>query len=91
MTYTVTLARMGVSFEVEDDEVILDAAERAGIPLTHSCRGGACRACITRVLSGCIEHDPEYADCLSIDQGEIDAGYRLLCSSLACEDSELER
>lgn len=91
MTYRITLKHSGQSFEAEDDEVILDAAERAGIVLTHSCRGGTCRACITEVLSGCIEHDPEYADELSIDQHEIDANYRLLCSSLACSDAELDR
>ncbi len=91
MTFIIMLKRSGEQFEAEADEVILDAAERAGIILTHSCRGGTCRACITEVLSGCIEHDPEYADELSIDQGEIDAGFRLLCSSLACSDAELDR
>jgi ferredoxin len=82
---------MGVTFEIEDDEVVLDAAERARVLLTHSCRGGTCRACITKVLSGCLEHDPEYADELNIDRHEIAAGYRLLCSSLACSDVELDR
>ena len=89
--YAIRLVRMGATFEAGDEEVILDAAERAGIVLTHSCRSGTCRACITRVLSGCIEHDPEYADELSIDRSEIEAGYRLLCSALACSDAELER
>lgn len=89
--YAIRLVKMGATFEAADDEVILDAAERAGIVLTHSCRSGTCRACITRVLSGCIEHDPDYADELSIDTSEIDAGYRLLCSALACSNAELER
>ena len=89
--YAIRLVKIGATFDAAADEVILDAAERAGIVLTHSCRSGTCRACITRVLSGCIEHDPEYADELSIDAGEIEAGYRLLCSALACSDAELER
>jgi ferredoxin len=89
--YTIRLAKLGKQFEAEPDETILDAAERAGIVLTHSCRSGTCRACITRVLSGCIEHDPDYADDLSIDKREVADGYRLLCSSLACSDAELER
>lgn len=91
MSFTIRLAKSGVEFEAEADEVILDAAERADIVLTHSCRSGTCRACITRVIAGCIEHDPEYIDELSIDAGEIEAGYRLLCSSLARSDAELER
>ena len=80
-----------VEFEAEADEVILDAAERANIGLVHSCRSGTCRACITRVIAGCVEHDPEYLDELSIDRGEIEAGYRLICSSFARSDAELER
>ncbi len=91
MTFTIHLLHSGASFAAEADEVILDAAERAGIVLTHSCRSGTCRACITQVISGCIEHDSDYADSLSIDQSEIDAGYRLLCSALACADSEVDR
>ena len=89
--YVVRLVKMGVAFDAEEDEVILDAAERANIVLTHSCRSGTCRACITRVLSGCLEHDPEYADELSIDASEIEDGYRLLCSAFACSDVELDR
>jgi ferredoxin len=89
--YMLRLTKMGATFEAEKDETLLDAAERAGIALTHSCRSGTCRACITRVLSGCVEHDPEYVDELSIDAGEVEAGYRLLCSALACSDAELER
>ncbi len=89
--YRVRLVKMGKEFDAEPDEVILDAAERAGIIMTHSCRSGTCRACITRVLAGCIEHDPEYVDDLSIDRDEMAAGYRLLCSALACSDAELER
>ena len=89
--HAIRLAKMGVTFEAEDDEIILDAAERANIVLTHSCRSGTCRACITHVLSGCLEHDPEYADELSIDANEMEAGYRLLCSAFACSDVELDR
>ncbi len=89
--YTIHLAKMGQNFEAEPDETILDAAERAGIGLTHSCRSGTCRACITRVLSGCVEHDPEFVDYLSIDADELAEGYRLLCSALARSDAILDR
>jgi len=91
VTFTIRLAKSGVAFDAEADEVILDAAERANVILTHSCRSGTCRACITRVIAGCLEHDPDYIDELSIDAGEIAAGYRLLCSSFARSDAELER
>src|SRR5262245_16383004 len=80
----------GAYFEVAPDETVLDAALRAGVAIPYSCRGGTCRTCISRVLSGCIEHDPDYADDLLIDADEIAAGYRLLCSALAYTDSVLE-
>lgn len=91
MAYQVHLSESGQSFTVEDDETILEAAENAGIILAFSCRSGTCRSCLTRVISGCAEHDPEYADELSIDAFEMADGYRLLCSALACSDVELEK
>lgn len=91
MTYTVQLAKTGVEFSVAEGETILEAADNAGIVLSYSCRSGTCRSCITRVLSGVAEHDPEYADELNIDAGEMADGYRLLCSSLVYSDIVLER
>jgi ferredoxin len=80
----------GFRFEVAPGEVVLDAAIRAGAPIPYSCRGGTCRTCISRVISGCVEHDPDYADDLLIDADEIADGYRLLCSALVYADSVLE-
>ena len=91
MTFQVYLAQSDQVFPVEDDETILEAAENAGIVLAFSCRSGTCRSCLTRVLSGCAEHDPDYANELSIDALEVADGYRLLCSALACSDLTLER
>jgi ferredoxin len=88
---TIRLAKSGKTFEADPDEPLLDAADRAGIVLAHSCRSGTCRACITRVLSGCVEHEPEYLADLSIDRYELADGYRLLCSAMACSDAELDR
>jgi ferredoxin len=80
----------GECFEVAAGEVVLDAALRAGVAVPYSCRSGTCRTCISRVLSGRIEHDPDYADDLLIDADEIADGYRLLCSAFAYTDSILE-
>jgi len=89
--YRVRLVKSGQEFNVAKGETILEGAENAGIILSYSCRGGTCRSCMTRVLSGYAEHDPDYVDELSIDAGEIADGYRLLCSALAYSDLELER
>jgi ferredoxin len=89
--YTIRLEKQGKEFDAEPDEMILDAADRAGIVIAYSCRSGTCRACLTRVISGCIEHEDGYEDGLSIDRHELADGYRLLCSSLACSDAVLDR
>ncbi len=91
MAYQVHLTKSNITFSVDAGETILEAAENAGIVLSYSCRGGTCRSCMTRILSGKAEHDPEYADELSIDAGEVEDGYRLLCSTLVYSDLELER
>lgn len=90
-TFKVTLAASGKQFSVESGETILEAAERAGVLLAFSCRSGTCRSCLTRILSGFAEHDPEYADELNIDAGELADNYRLLCSTLAYSDVTLEK
>jgi ferredoxin len=89
--YTVELKASGESFEIEPDEIILDAAQRAGIVLAFSCQSGTCRSCMTQVLSGIVEHDPEYIDDLHIDPDEIEDGYRLLCSAFARSDITLDK
>ena len=87
----VRLVKSSVEFEAAPDETIMEAAERAGVFVTHSCLSGTCRACMTLVLSGTVEHDPEYADDLNIDDYEMDEGYRLICSAFARTDIELEK
>ena len=88
---TVHLVKTGVTFEADDDETIMEAAERAGIFMVHSCLSGTCRSCMTRVISGIVEHDPEYIDDLNIADYEVEEGYRLLCSAFARTDVELDK
>ena len=80
----------GDAFDVEPGEIVLDAAMRQGVPIPYSCRSGTCRTCLSKVHSGRIEHEEEYADDLMISPAEVAEGFRLLCSSLALEDSEVE-
>ncbi len=80
----------GASFEVDEGETVLDAAIRQGVDIPYSCRSGTCRTCLSKVLSGRIEHEEEWADDLMIGEAEVAQGFRLLCSSLAYEDSEVE-
>lgn len=90
MTVVDRAASFEASFEVLAGETVLEAALRADVDLPYSCRGGTCRTCYSRVISGEIEHDPVYADELFIEEDEYAAGYRLLCSSLAHADSVID-
>ena len=54
-TYTVRLEPVGVEFEVEEDETVLDAAFRQGIALPHGCKEGQCSACKCVLLDGEVD------------------------------------
>jgi CDP-4-dehydro-6-deoxyglucose reductase len=49
---TVTLIASGKRFDAADDETILEAAQRAGIALPYSCRGGVCGSCQATLVEG---------------------------------------
>jgi 2Fe-2S type ferredoxin len=68
------------------DQFVLDAGEDAGIPLSYSCREGACGTCKSKLLSGQVhmEHNG------GIRQREIDAGYVLICCSTPLSDLLIE-
>jgi ring-1,2-phenylacetyl-CoA epoxidase subunit PaaE len=60
-----------------NDEVILDAAARAGLELPFSCRAGVCSTCRTKVTRGAVEMEQNYA----LEEWEIEQGYVLACQS----------
>ena len=72
--HTVTFAHQGLTLQVAEDESLLDAAERAGIPLPFSCRSGICTSCMAKV-QGPVEQDRAHA--LSLK--ELELGWTLLC------------
>jgi ferredoxin-NADP reductase len=54
--FRVELARAGSSFEVAEDESILDRLLELGVDLPNDCRDGICGSCIVTVLGGEVEH-----------------------------------
>lgn len=60
-----------------NDEVILDAAARAGLELPFSCRAGVCSTCRTKVTQGSVEMAQNYA----LEDWEVEQGYVLACQS----------
>jgi ring-1,2-phenylacetyl-CoA epoxidase subunit PaaE len=60
-----------------DDELVLDAAARAGIELPFSCRAGVCSTCRTKVIRGEVAMAQNYA----LEDWELEQGYVLACQS----------
>lgn len=65
-------------FEVgAGDDTVLDAAERQGLELPYSCRGGMCCTCRCKVTKGTAEMAVNY----SLEPWELTAGFVLACQA----------
>ncbi len=68
-----------------NDDTVLDAAARAGLDLPFSCRAGVCSTCRTKVVSGEVAMDQNYA----LEDWELEQGYVLACQA-RCKTPSLE-
>jgi propane monooxygenase reductase subunit len=87
-THTVRLEPVGVDFEVEDGETVLNAAFRQGIALPHGCKEGQCSACKCVLLDG--EVDLLKYSTFALNDMERESGHILLCRAIAYSDMEVE-
>lgn len=71
----VAFSLSGRAVVLELGESILEAAERQGLPLEHSCRSGVCGACKVKKVRGTVHMDEQQA----LSPEEIEAGYVLTC------------
>ena len=60
--FAVTLARSGTVLDVGHDESLVDALQRAGVPVETSCQSGLCGTCKLRYLSGEVDHQDYILD-----------------------------
>jgi ferredoxin len=58
MSHQVTVLPSGLSFQVESNETILDAALRHGIDFPFRCKQGVCTSCVCRLRSGSVSYLP---------------------------------
>jgi len=59
MAYTAKLNRQDITFIVNKDESILDAAIRQGHNLSYGCRNGECGSCIAEITNGTFFYNGE--------------------------------
>jgi ring-1,2-phenylacetyl-CoA epoxidase subunit PaaE len=79
---SVTLDGRRRRFKMGRDELVLEAAERAGISLPFSCRAGVCSTCRVQVTGGEVAMDRNQA----LEDWEISAGYVLCCQARPVSD-----
>jgi uncharacterized 2Fe-2S/4Fe-4S cluster protein (DUF4445 family) len=75
--------------ECNEDENLLDAMRRQGIPYYSDCGGrGTCGKCKIKMISGTAEIGPE--DLRRLSEQELRQGYRLACRSYPKSELEIE-
>ncbi|KAG1672432.1 hypothetical protein FOA52_013218 [Chlamydomonas sp. UWO 241] len=84
--------------ECRDNEYILDAADRQGVDLPATCRGGICGACVAKVCTGSVD----MSDILDLEftvnakeQAEVGVGtgrhgMTLICMARPLADCNIE-
>ncbi len=73
-SFQVTFVRSGKTVEVAENEGILGAGLRAGLPLASDCRKGRCKTCMVKV-DGIIDQSEAWL----ISNEELAEGYALIC------------
>lgn len=81
----------GQSVAVAPGESLLVACERAGVPVTPSCRAGACQSCLMRATSG----TPPTGAQAGLKPAHKIQGYFLACichprEELSCEVGDID-
>ncbi len=87
-TYNVRLEPVGIDFEVDADETVLQGAFRQGLMLMHGCKEGQCAACKSFLLDGEVDLD-KYSN-FALNDYEKEEGWTLLCRAHAESDLEVE-
>jgi propane monooxygenase reductase component len=87
-TYTVKFEPVGVEMEVEEGEIVLQAAFRQGIMLMHGCKEGQCASCKSILLEGDI--DLLKYSTFALPDHERQQEHVLLCRTQAYSDLVIE-
>nr|WP_317618831.1 MULTISPECIES: 2Fe-2S iron-sulfur cluster-binding protein [unclassified Laspinema] len=74
----IAFVKSGKTISCDDAAPILEIAEREGIELDSSCRGGTCGTCKQKLLSGEVRYENEPQ---ALSDRDRQQGYILACSA----------
>lgn len=80
--HKVIFRNRGLSFDVGEDEAIIDVVEAAGHVLPIACRYGGCITCAAKMISGSVRQPKGTA----LNKRQSCEGYVLLCVARPNED-----
>jgi CDP-4-dehydro-6-deoxyglucose reductase, E3 len=88
MSHKVQLTEQNISFEIDDEETILEAALRQDHNLPYGCRNGSCGTCKANIINGSFT----YVDGLpeGISEKEHNQGDVLLCQAKATDNLSIK-
>lgn len=88
MSFKIQLTEQNVSFDIEKEETVLEAALRQGHNLPYGCRNGSCGSCKANIISGNITYADDLPEALS--ETEHQQGIALLCQAKASSDLSIK-
>jgi CDP-4-dehydro-6-deoxyglucose reductase len=88
MSFKVKLTKQNSSFNIDENETVLEAALRQCHNLPYGCRNGSCGSCKATIVEGKITYDGDLPDAISKEEHE--QGVALLCKAKAMSNLSIE-